>query len=134
MDPRPSYASTADFLRRLSGCYRHTEGVAECLHCNVGYAATVLAGLAQSDDDEPVTVDWLREIGAKYNGTKEDGVREWLMQFPPSAKYFRFAFDGDGWGLDIVDISSEQSQTLLVDRSRGDVRRLFQAMGIQVTF
>lgn len=86
-----------------------------------------------ADDNEPVTQDWLRSIHAKYNGTQNNS-KVWIIQFPPSSRYFRFDFDGDGWGMDIVDISSDQSMTVLVDRSRGDVRRLWRAMGINGSF
>lgn len=61
MDLRPSYASTAKFLRRMATSYAHTEAVADCACCALKYAATVLEQLASQDQDKfSVRTKWPR--------------------------------------------------------------------------
>lgn len=129
MDLRPSYAATARFLRGMIPGFRHTEAVAECPHCNLNYAATVLERLADhpADDSESVTEEWLSKTFGPHLASCP--WKRYAMHFA-TTKGGRLC----GWCPPCGDLPA----CLCVDRlvmtespTRGDVRLLLKALGTE---
>ena len=92
-----------------------------------------------ADDQEPVTEAWLRTIKhASYNGShwtnENDKCSEWLIASPRS-NFLRIVFSKDQLYVSFCDTNGRTHQEVSCDggyRTRGDVRRLCKALGIDL--
>lgn len=97
----------------------HPDHGGRCEFCCA--AKVVNAWLAEhpSDDDEPVTEEWLREIGFTYDD-------EWGATYIYGYKTFPLWYEDlcGEWGWGEAELPSP--------KTRGDVRRLCRALGIEL--
>lgn len=82
-----------------------------------------------ADSDEPLTAEWLRSVGFKPDNDEDylwinNGWRSDTL--PP--------FDFRIWGHGRCDLADEDGCILLIPpKTRGDLRRLCRALGIELT-
>jgi hypothetical protein len=141
---KASYLATARHLREIAKSHRHTEAVSDCPHCSLVYAAQILeefaeaqAALAEStrqaveqDDQEPVTEEWLRSVGFK-DRKPEFEIPMWSLF--ADGGVCRVRRIDTRWDIEWSNFNRHSAATMRDENiSRGDVRQLCRALGINL--
>ena len=118
--PADLLAAAEYFTSRQSCECDHEVGITNCIGCDIDRMARHILATVHTDDDEPVTVEWLLQNGFKH------------FEQPGYSYQYLMLSDHRGMFFNLDGILTLEHQVIFKNPTRGQVRQLLSAPNVEV--